>query len=51
MSSWEVAASEEPAPVRRVREEVRDGVVVVVFSATMSTAVALAALVLMKLAG
>ena len=50
MSSWGAVAHEEP-PVRRVREEVRDGVAVVVFSAIMSTAVSVAVLVLMKLAG
>jgi hypothetical protein len=50
MASWGWVAPEEP-PVRRVREEVRDGVAVVVCSALMSTAVSIGVLVLMKLAG
>jgi hypothetical protein len=50
MVSWGVAAPEEPR-VRRVREEVRDGVAVVAISAGMSTAVSIVVLVLMKLAG
>jgi len=50
MSSWGWAEPEEP-PVRRVREEVRDGVAVVAFSAVMSTAVSVAVLIVMKLAG
>ena len=50
MSSWGVLAPEEP-PVRRVRDEVRDGVAVVVFSGVTSTAVAVFVLVLTKLAG
>ena len=50
MASWGWVAPEEP-PVRRVREEVRDGVAVVAFSALMSTAVSIAALLMMKLAG
>ena len=36
---------------RRVRHDVRDGVAVVVFSATASTAVALLLLVLVRVAG
>ncbi len=50
MSSWGAVAHEEP-PVRRVREEVKDGAAVVAFSAAMSSAVAIAVLILMKLAG
>ncbi len=50
MSSWGAVAHEEP-PVRRVREEVKDGAAVVAFSALMSTVVSVAVLVLMKLAG
>jgi hypothetical protein len=42
--------STEP-PVRRVREEVRDGVALVAFSAVTSTLLAIAFTVLMKLAG
>jgi hypothetical protein len=38
-------------PVRRVREEVRDGVAVVAFSAAASTGVALMLLVLARVAG
>ncbi len=49
MSSWGWTAPEEP-PVRRVRDEVRDGVAVVALSALMSTAVAFAVLLVMKLA-
>ena len=40
-----------PAPARRVRHEVRDGVVVAAFSAAASTGVALALLLLVRLAG
>lgn len=50
MSSWGLAAPEEP-PVRRVREEVRDGAAVAAFSAVTSTVVSVAVLVLMKLVG
>jgi hypothetical protein len=39
------------APVRRVRHQVRDGVAVVAFSAAASTAVAIALLVLVRVAG
>ena len=39
------------APTPRVRHQVRDGAVVVVFSATASTVVALALLVLVRVAG
>ena len=38
-------------PARRVRHEVRDGVVVVAFSATASTGLALALLLLVRVAG
>jgi hypothetical protein len=38
-------------PVRRVREEVRDGLVVVAFSATSSTALAVALMLLVRVAG
>jgi hypothetical protein len=44
------AASPSGAP-RRVRHEVRDSAVVVLFSATASTTVALALLLLARLAG
>lgn len=40
-----------PAPVRRVRHEVRDGVAVVAFSAAASTGVALVLLLLTRVAG
>jgi hypothetical protein len=39
------------APVRRVRHVVRDGVAVVAFSAAASTAVAVALLLLVRVAG
>jgi hypothetical protein len=45
------APGEPATPVRRVREEVRDGVVVIAFSATASTGVALMLLLLARLAG
>lgn len=50
MASWGWTAPEEQ-PVRRVREDVRDGIAVVACSAAMSLLVALSVLVLMKLAG
>jgi hypothetical protein len=40
MSSWEVTAPPEEKRVRRVREEVRDGVAVVVVSALVSSGLA-----------
>ncbi len=40
-----------PTPARRVRHDVRDGVVVVAFSATASTGLALALLLLVRVAG
>lgn len=40
-----------PGEPRRVRHEVRDGAVVVVFSATASTTVAMALLLLARLVG
>ena len=43
--------SDTPVPARRVRHEVRDGVVVVVFSAAASSSLAVALLVLVRLAG
>ena len=47
----EEAPGEPATPVRRVREEVRDGVAVIAFSATASTGVALMLLLLARLAG
>ena len=44
------APSGTSAPVRRVRDEVRDGIAVLAFSAAASTAVALALLLLIGLA-
>jgi hypothetical protein len=38
-------------PARRVRHEVRDGVAVIVFSAASSTGLALALLLIVRLAG
>ncbi|MDP9444179.1 MAG: hypothetical protein M3P83_07465 [Actinomycetota bacterium] len=40
-----------PGPPRRVREQVRDGLVVIAFSAVASSAAALALLLLTALAG
>ena len=51
MSSWGISAPEQDPPVRRVREEVRDGVAVVAVSAAASTLVALVLTICMKLAG
>lgn len=45
-----VVLPEQP-PVRRVREEVRDGIAVVCFSAVASVAFALALMLLVTLAG
>ena len=45
------SAAAAPGGPRRVRHEVRDGAVVVVFSATASTTVALALLLLVRLVG
>ncbi len=45
------AASEQPLPVRRVRQEVRDAVAVACFSAGASVAVALTLLLLVSLVG
>jgi hypothetical protein len=50
MSSWGWTAPEEQ-PVRRVREDVRDGLAVIACSAAMSLLVALALLVFMTIAG
>ncbi len=41
----------QPKPLRRVRHEVRDGVVVIAFSATASTVLAGAMLLLVSLSG
>lgn len=50
MASWGQAALEaEPSPVRRLRDEVKDGLAVVAASALLSTLAALAVTVLMKL--
>jgi hypothetical protein len=51
MSNWRVEGSPSQPPTRRVRDEVRDGVAVVLTSAVASTMVALIATLLMKLAG
>ena len=45
------AADALATPARRVRHEVRDGVVVVAFSASASTGLALALLLLVRVAG
>ena len=41
----------QPAPVRRVREEVRDGVAVIAFSAAASTGFALTLMLIVTLVG
>ncbi|MEJ7707972.1 MAG: hypothetical protein WKF82_12310 [Nocardioidaceae bacterium] len=51
MSSWGVVTPEQEPPVRRVREEVKDGVAVICFSVLTSTTVAVALTMLTKLAG
>jgi hypothetical protein len=51
MSNWRGFPARAELPVRRVRDEVRDGVAVVVTSALASTMLAVVATLLMKLAG
>lgn len=51
MTSWGVLTSDDEQPVRRVREEVKDRVVVCVFSVGASTLVAIAITLISKLAG
>lgn len=51
MSIWELVASEQQQPTRRIRDEIRDGLAVVAASAVASVLLAFAVLVLMKLAG
>ncbi len=51
MPSWDVVSPPQEAPVRRVREEVRDGVVVAIFSVLASSTVTLALMALTRLAG
>ncbi len=51
MSSWGVSTREPEAPVRRVRDEVKDGAAVVITSAVTSTLLAVCVLLLTKLAG
>ncbi len=51
MSSWGVSTREDEAPVRRVRDEVKDGAAVVAASAIASTLLAVGVLLLTKLAG
>jgi hypothetical protein len=51
MSSWGVIAPPEEKPVRRVREEVRDGVAVVVVSAVVSTGLAVLLTLVTRFAG
>ncbi len=52
MSSWGVVETQQQEqPVRRVREEVKDGVFVVCFSVLASSTIALALMALTKLAG
>ncbi len=51
MSDWTARATQVEPPARRVRDEVRDGVAVVVTSAVASTVLAVGATLVMKLAG
>jgi hypothetical protein len=51
MSSWGLVAPDEEPQLRRVREEVKDGAAVVALSAAASTVIAVALMLLMKLAG
>jgi hypothetical protein len=51
MSNWTAKAVPAEPPVRRVREEVRDGLAVIATSALASTMLAVVATLLMKLAG
>ena len=46
-----MASTHGAPPLRRVRHEVRDGMVVIAFSATASTTFALALLLLVRVAG
>lgn len=50
MSSWETTAR-QAKPVRRVREEVKEGIAVVATSALVSILMAVGVLLLSKLAG
>jgi len=49
--SEHLAVAPPARPVRRVRQEVRDGVAVIAFSAVASPAAALTLLLLVRLAG
>jgi hypothetical protein len=51
MSGWGASTSEVERPVRRVRDEVRDGVAVVLTSVAVSSVIAVCVLLLTKLAG
>lgn len=51
MSSWGVSTRESEAPVRRVRDEVKDGAAVVIASAVVSTLLAIGVLLLTKIVG
>jgi preprotein translocase subunit SecE len=51
MSNWRAEAAAAPATRRRVRDEVRDGVAVIVTSALASTILAVVTTLLMKLVG
>ncbi len=51
MASWGVVTPPDEKPVRRVREEVRDGLAAGAFSIGASTLVAVAITVVSKLAG
>ncbi len=49
LHAWGGEATKDASPVRRVREEVKDGVAVVAASAAASTAIAVIATVLTRL--
>lgn len=51
MSNWAAKTVGLEPPVRRVRDEVRDGVAVIVASALASSILAVVATLVMKLAG
>lgn len=47
----QAARTEDAPPVRRIREDVRDGALVMAFSCAASTCTALVVLLLVRLAG
>ncbi len=51
MASWGVTTPEPESPVRRVRDEVKDGMAVIACSALASSVMAFGVLLISKLAG